>query len=89
MKLVVIDLSPSPIIDITATEILRDLKTDLIKKDISLRIANANGKVRDILRAAGMDDTTGEIKLDSSVNDVIKAWTSEQQDLSYVSYRKV
>jgi len=88
VKLVVIDLSPSPIIDITATEILKDLKTDLVKKDISLRIANANGKVRDILRAAGVDGTTGEVKLDSSVNDVIKAWTSEQQDLSYIPYKK-
>jgi hypothetical protein len=50
-----------------------------------LRIANATGKVRDVLRASGIEKKTGEVRFDSSVNDIIKAWKAEEQDLTYYS----
>ena len=83
--LVVIDLSPSPIIDVTAADMINDLYDDLSAQGITLRIANATGKVRDVLRASGIEKKTGEVRFDSSVNDIIKAWKAEEQDLTYYS----
>jgi SulP family sulfate permease len=85
VRLVVIDLSPSPIIDVTAADMINDLYDDLSARGIILRIANANGKVRDVLRASGIDKKIGAVRLDSSVNDIIKAWKAEEQDLTYYS----
>ena len=83
--LVVIDLSPSPIIDVTAADMINDLYDDLSAQGITLRIANATGKVRDVLRASGIEKKTGDVRFDSSVNDIIKAWKAEEQDLTYYS----
>ena len=83
--LVVIDLSPSPIIDVTAADMINDLNDELAAQGITLRIANASGKVRDVLRASGIDKKLGAVRLDSSVNDIIKAWKAEVQDLTYYS----
>jgi high affinity sulfate transporter 1 len=85
IRLVVIDLSPSPIIDVTAADMINDLYDDLSKQGITLRIANASGKVRDILRASRIQEKMGAVRLDSSVNDIIKAWKAEEQDLTYYS----
>ncbi len=83
--LVVIDLSPSPIIDVTAADMINDLYDDLSGKGITLRIANASGKVRDVLGSSGIEKKMGVVRLDSSVNDIIKAWKAEEQDLTYYS----
>jgi SulP family sulfate permease len=84
-RLVVIDLSPSPIIDVTAADMINDLYDDLSGRGITLRIANASGKVRDVLRSSGIEGKIGTVRLDSSVNDIIKAWKAEEQDLTYYS----
>jgi SulP family sulfate permease len=85
VRLVVIDLSPSPIIDVTAADMINDLFDDLTAQGITLRIASASGKVRDILRASGLEKKIGAVRLDSSVNDIIKTWKAEEQDLTYYS----
>jgi MFS superfamily sulfate permease-like transporter len=85
VRLVVIDLSPSPIIDVTAADMINDLYDDLSKQGITLRIATASGKVRDVLRASGIEEKMGAVRLDSSGNDIIKAWKAEEQDLTYYS----
>ncbi len=87
--LVVIDLSPSPIMDITAADMINDLYDDLSAQGITLRIANASGKVRDILRASGIEQKIGAVRLDSSVNDIIKWWKTEEGDLTYYSSREL
>ena len=85
VRLVVIDLSPSPIIDVTAADMINDLYDDLSAQGITLRIASASGKVRDILRASGLEKKIGAVRLDSSVNDIIKVWKADEQDLTYYS----
>ena len=85
VRLVVIDLSPSPIIDVTAADMINDLYDELSAQGITLRIANASGKVRDVLRASGLGKKIGAVRFDSSVNDIIKAWKAEEQDLTYYS----
>lgn len=64
IHLAIIDLQSSPITDVTAVDMIRDLITELDRKGITLRLANASGQVRDVLRAAGIEEKVG--KLDST-----------------------
>ena len=59
--LAIVDLQPSPIIDVTAADMIRDLATELERKGIDLRLANASGQVRDVLRAAGIEEMVGRL----------------------------
>jgi hypothetical protein len=40
---------------------LMDLHEDLAKRDVRLRIVEAHGKARDLLRAAGLEERIGHI----------------------------
>jgi high affinity sulfate transporter 1 len=61
VRLAIVDLQSSPIIDVTAADMLRDLTAELGRKGIVLRLANTTGKVRDVLRAAGIEDEVGRL----------------------------
>ena len=61
IALAIVDLQPSPIIDVTAADMIRDLATELERKGIDLRLANASGQVRDVLRAAGIEEMVGRL----------------------------
>ena len=67
IRLAIIDLQPSPIIDVTAADMIRDLATDLDRKGIALRLANASGQVRDVLRAAGIEEKVGKLDRTTTV----------------------
>ncbi|HTY15659.1 MAG TPA: sulfate permease [Methanoregulaceae archaeon] len=77
-RLVLIDLAPSPIIDTTAAEMIKDLYSELKRQNISLMILNASGRVRDILRAIGIDEITGVLKPNIAIDDVIREWITDQ-----------
>jgi MFS superfamily sulfate permease-like transporter len=47
--------------DVTAVEMIRDLIAELDRKGIILRLANASGQVRDVLRAAGIEELVGRL----------------------------
>ena len=47
---------------------IRDLITELDREGLTLRLANASGQVRDVLRAAGIEDKVG--KLDNTTTIV-------------------
>ena len=61
IHLAIIDLNSSPITDVTAVDMIHDLITELDRKGIILRLANASGKVRDVLRAAGIEEKIGRL----------------------------
>jgi len=61
IHLAIIDLQSSPITDVTAVDMIRDLITELERKGITLRLANTSGQVRDVLRAAGIEDKLGKL----------------------------
>ncbi|NLX49679.1 MAG: SulP family inorganic anion transporter [Methanospirillum sp.] len=61
IRLAIIDLQRSPIIDVTAAEMIRGLSTDLGRRGIELRLAHASGRVRDLLRAAGIEELVGRL----------------------------
>src|SRR5262249_46710175 len=59
IRLVVCDLSASPHIDLAGARMLRQLQFDLARRGITLRIAGAHGRVRDLLRAEGVGEKVG------------------------------
>ncbi len=50
-RLVVCDLSASPMIDLAGSRMLHELHSDLSTRGIALRIVGAHGRLRDLLRA--------------------------------------
>lgn len=55
IKHVVCDLSASPMMDIAGARMLAELSDALHVRSINLGVINAHGKVRDLLRAEGLD----------------------------------
>jgi high affinity sulfate transporter 1 len=75
-KLVVLDLSSSPNFDLAAADLLNELCAELSVRDIALRVSNANGSVRDLLRRDGLDKVFGEFGPQVTPDVVVKEWLS-------------
>jgi MFS superfamily sulfate permease-like transporter len=71
IRLVVCDLSASPFIDLAGSRMLRDLEAELSRHGIALRIVGAHGRVRDLLRADGLEDKVGGIDRTATVEKVL------------------
>ena len=56
IRMVVCDLSASPIIDLAGSRMLHELHENLARRGVLLRIVGAHGSVRDLLRADGIGD---------------------------------
>jgi MFS superfamily sulfate permease-like transporter len=76
LKLVVIDMSSSPFIDVAGSKMLLRLSNDLKDKKIKLKIVEALSGVRDILRKQGMEEIIGHISRRILVNDVVQEFLS-------------
>jgi len=61
IHLVIIDLESSPFTDVTSADMIHDLYTELKKKGITLRLSNACGQARDVLRRAGIEEKVGKL----------------------------
>ena len=59
IRLVVCDLSASLYIDLAGSRMLHQFHTELGSHGINLRIVGARGRVRDLLRAEGIDEKVG------------------------------
>ena len=59
IRLMVCDLSASPYLDLAGSRMLHELHSELAARGIALRIVGARGRVRDLLRADGMDQKVG------------------------------
>jgi len=70
LRLVVCDLSTSPYVDWAGARMLGALHRDLLGLGISLRLAEARGSVRDILRAEGLEEKVGPIDRHTSVDSL-------------------
>ena len=71
IRLVVFDLSASPHIDLAACGMLHKLHGELARQGISLRIVGAHGRVRDLLRADGIDAKVGGLARLLTLDDVL------------------
>ena len=61
VHLVVCDLSAAPYADLAGTRMLHELHGELTSRGIALRIVDAHGSVRDLLRADGVEEKVGGI----------------------------
>jgi SulP family sulfate permease len=71
LKLVVFDLSSSPMVDLAGARMLATLQAALHEAGVPLRLVAARAAVRDILRAEGLEERVGPIDRRVSVADVV------------------
>jgi high affinity sulfate transporter 1 len=72
LKLLVLDLSAAPYVDIAGSKMLVQVSNQLQKKKIKLKIVEALSNVRDILRKQGMEEVIGRISRRVAISDVIR-----------------
>jgi high affinity sulfate transporter 1 len=71
LRLVVCDLSDSPMVDVAGARMLAGLHADLEKRGAQLRVVGAHAKVRDLLRAVGLEEQVGYLGRHLSVEQAI------------------
>jgi sulfate permease, SulP family len=71
LKLVVWDLSTSPVIDLPGTRMVEKLHEDLHAAGIRLRVVGAHGAVRDAFRVEGLEERFGSFDRRVSIADVV------------------
>ena len=76
-RLVVIDLSASPYVDIHSAEALALLAEELAAQGIKVQAVEPRASVRDRLRAAGVDAALGGINRFNSVADAVENFQSD------------
>jgi sulfate permease, SulP family len=72
IRLVVCDLSAAPYLDMAGSRVLRELQAEFSGRHISLRIIGARGRVRDLLRAEGIEDKIGKIDRAATLEKVLR-----------------
>jgi high affinity sulfate transporter 1 len=70
-KLVILDLSASPYVDLQSADTLASIADELTAAGIHLQVVEARSTVRDRLRAEGLDTRLGGINRFATVADVI------------------
>ncbi|MGY6159939.1 SulP family inorganic anion transporter [Paraburkholderia strydomiana] len=76
IKLVICDLSTSPVVDLSVARMLAALHGALKAEGIDLRIVGAHAEARDILRAENLEARVGPIGRRYSVADVVDEFES-------------
>jgi SulP family sulfate permease len=71
VRLVVVDLSSTPIIDVAGSVMIMKLQRELATKSISMKIVNALSGVRELLRAQGFEDAIGHISRRLTIDEAI------------------
>ena len=75
--LVVCDLTASPYIDLAGSRMLHQLHTELGSLGINLRIVGARGRVRDLLRAEGIDEKVGGLDRLKTLDELLESARKE------------
>lgn len=71
VKLVILDMSSSPYVDMGGSKMLLQLCKELKQKGITFRMVEALSNVRDLLRMQGMEEITGPISRRTSIQDEV------------------
>jgi SulP family sulfate permease len=83
-KLVVLDLSAAPLVDMQSAYTLAAMADELIAKHIEFHVVEARSSVRDRLRHEGVDGKFGGINRFTTVADVIDHFESESSPSSSI-----
>jgi high affinity sulfate transporter 1 len=73
-RLAVFALGTTPTLDLAGVDLMFELHDELRARGIELRLAEAHGPVRDVLRAAGFEAAHGAIAPDVTVEDEVERW---------------
>ncbi|HEV2971311.1 MAG TPA: SulP family inorganic anion transporter [Pirellulales bacterium] len=71
LRLVICDLSDSPLVDVAGARMLSELCRDLEKRNASLRVVEAHARNRDLLRAVGLEQQVGHVGRRLSVDQAV------------------
>ena len=81
LRLVVCDLSNSPYVDVAGASMLKGLHAELSARNVTLRIDEAHGRGRDLLRAEGLEELVGHIGRHMSLNETIAEHVSISENV--------
>jgi high affinity sulfate transporter 1 len=71
VRLVVCDLSSVPSLDVAGARMLEDLQREAVARRAIFRVAEPHARVRDLLRAAGLEEALGGVSRHVSVDDLV------------------
>ncbi|MCC7476319.1 MAG: SulP family inorganic anion transporter [Pirellulales bacterium] len=77
LRVVICDLSNSPYIDVAGADMLAGLHQEFETQGVRLRIVEAHGKVRDLLRAEGLEEQVGYFGRHISIDQAISEFDEE------------
>jgi len=77
-KLVVLDLSAAPLVDMHSTQMLAELAGELTAAGIRVQAVEARSSVREQLRGEGVDAKLGAVNRLTSVADAVEAFQRQQ-----------
>lgn len=77
-KLVLLDLSAAPRVDLQSAQALGDLASEVAAKGIQFQAVEARSSVRDRLRNEGVDAKLGGINRFTSVVDAVEAFETNR-----------
>jgi high affinity sulfate transporter 1 len=80
LRLLVIDLSAAPYVDVAGSKMLLQLSNLLQKKGIKLKFAETLASGRDLLRKQGMEEIVGHISRRVSINDAVQEFEAGKND---------
>ncbi|MBB4509044.1 SulP family inorganic anion transporter [Rhizobium johnstonii] len=73
LKLVVCDLSASPVLDLAGSGMLHKLHAELATQKVPLRVVGARGRTRDLLQADNLEEKLGGVE-GRSLDDLLKSF---------------
>ena len=79
VRLVVCDLSNSPYVDVAGARMLGRLHHDLSARGVAFRVVEAHARVRDLLRAEGVEDRVGYLGRHLTLDAVIAEYENSHQ----------
>jgi MFS superfamily sulfate permease-like transporter len=77
LKLVICDLTTSPVVDLAGADMLAQMYATLEKNGVRMRLCGAHAAVRDILRAEGLEERIGYFGRRMSLADLIDEFHGE------------
>jgi SulP family sulfate permease len=78
LRLMICDLSDSPMVDVAGGNLLARLQRELARHQVQMRVVSAHGKVRDLLRALGLEHQVGYLGRHMSIEQAITESQSPQ-----------
>jgi MFS superfamily sulfate permease-like transporter len=74
VKMLIIDLSASPYVDVAGSKMLLNLARESQKKGIQIRFISALSGVREILRKQGLEEFSGPVSRETTIAETISAF---------------